>query len=285
MNEINFQAVKEQLIPCIQGLPNLTAVTLDSVILNVELIHTLGSLNNLSSLVYQISYPYQQLASNERYGSFSIGQLQRRHHLIPSRLRSLHVEVSCIDEEFVAQMLLMEIIKASSQSLRLISINLCDGEIGRSFDLSKVFDIEFPNLINFAIYHTNTSWHSIETWWKEYSPSLNDVRILAHHERVHETEVSDADSDFPSQIIYRLKHLPGMQCVKGRAARWRIEQSDSLIELDPSGNLTLREVSLVQGKWEMLYYIGRQHPFLRVVNIWDASLARGIFVLDVSVPP
>ena len=269
LNRISFEAVKEQLPPCVERLSNLTTLTLFNAILNVEVIQALGTLQHLNSLAYQVPYSYSSLWNNPRYGSFDVKLLKERPDLIPSKLRSVHVQYGCVDQDHIASRLLVEMLKASAGNLTTLGVDLSDCYIGQHFDLSNICDIDFPKLERLAIYHVAGPGLGLDRFYDRHSSHLMEVRVLL---QIQDYESHGIDFDgSEAREGHCLKVFPRMSKVHTKFTRWPLTEYEAYLEIDSAGQLTATEVSLLEGNWGMLALIGERHPYIRVFNMWDGN--------------
>jgi hypothetical protein len=261
--------VKEQLSPCVERLSNLTTLTLINVILNVEVIQALGILQHLNSLAYQVPYSCSSLWNNRRYGSFDVNLLKERPDLIPSKLRSIHVQYACVDQDHIASQLLVEMLKASAENLTTLGVDLSDYYIGQHFDLFNICHIDFPMLERLAIYHVAGPGLGLDRFYNRHSSHLREVRVLL---QIQDYESHGIDFDgSEAREGHCLKYFPRMSKVHTNFTTWPITEYEAYLEIDCAGQLTAAEVSLLEGNWGMLALIGERHPHIRVFNMWDGK--------------
>jgi hypothetical protein len=269
LNRINFEAVKEQLSPCIQRLSNLTTLTLVNAILNVEVIRALGTLQHLTSLAYQVPHSYSSLWTNWRYGSFDVEMLKERPDLIPSKLRSVHVQYTCVDQSRIASQLLVEMLKASAGNLTTLGVDFSDYCIGQYLDFSDICDIDFPKLERLAIYHVAGPGSSLERFYHRHSLHLREIKALLQVENYESHGINIYGTEI--RAGRGLKSFPGMSKVHRKFTSWPITEYEAYLEIDSAGQLTATEVSLLKGNWGMVALIGERHPYIRVFNMWDGE--------------
>lgn len=261
--------MKEQLSPCIERLSNLTTLTLVNAILNVEVIQALGTLQHLTSLAYQVPYSYSSLCTNQQYGGFDVDLLKERPDLIPSKLRSVHVQYTCIDQSHIASQLLVEMLKASAGNLITLEVDLSDCYVGQYLDLFNICEIDFPRLQRLGLYHVAGPGSSLDRFYHRHSSRLREVKVLLQVEDYESHGINFDGSEV--RAGHCLKSFPGMSKVHPKFTRWPITEYEAYLEIDSAGQLTATEVSLLKGNWGMLALIGERHPYIRVFNMWDGE--------------
>lgn len=273
-------AVRDQLVPSIVLLPNLTSLTLENIVVNVELVRAIGQLPNLAFLTYDVVYPNSHLALNPLFGTFSTDQFNNDPCLPPSSLQSLSVRFMCEDGEYLAFDILKSILYASRNTLQVINIdfNQCCGWM----PLHKIISEYYPSLRRFCVYHACFAWASFAPFYSAHSKTLQHVSVFFHSDPDVEEPTIDQSPRRESLVL--LRDIPGLSSFttpEHKTAPWRIESFTIKLGIDPSDNITAREMTLMRGRWEMLPYIAMEHPYIQVLNMWDGALFSGNTIVEV----
>ena len=240
-------------------------LTLQNIVVSVELAKALGALPNLTCLTYDVPYPHGLLALNPSFGTFAFDELYRHPRRAPTRLRSIAVQFQANDGECLAFNILYAIIRASRETLEVIEIdfNWCCGWM----PVHKIFGEDYPSLHSLLLYHTNFTWTSLARFHSFHSEQLRHMCLMflgaRRSDRVGRTE------QFFLHEIPGLGHLTAPQYT---GFSWRIDLFAMNLCLDQDRNISAYELALVHGRWEMLPYIVRQHQHLRVLNMWDGQV-------------
>lgn len=276
LNQITFMAVQEQLVPSVLRLPSLTSLTLENIGVNVELVTAMGQLPNLAFLTYDVAYPNSLLSLNPLFGTFSVDHFQNAPGTPPSKLQSLSVRFMCNDAEFIAFGILWCILYSSRNTIQSINIdfNQCCGWM----PVHRILMEDYPSLRRLCLYHTRFAWASFGRFYSVHSENLEHLAIFFRGEPNGDEAIIDQSLRRDRPIV--IQEVPGLgRTTTPRHQVWQIDSFAANLGIDPSSNVSAHEISLVRGRWEMLPYITKAHPYIRVLNMWDGSLFLGNTIL------
>jgi hypothetical protein len=268
LNQITFSAVQQQLVPSIKSLSNLTSLTFQKVVMSVELVVAMGLLPNLTFLIYDIPYPNGLLSLNPAFGTFTVDELAKHPRRAPSKLQSISIQFQSNDAEYFAFAILYIMLRASRRSLRIINIdfNCCCGWM----PVHRILYDDYPNLYRISLYHANFTWSSFTAFYEAHAEQLKHVSILFVGAR-RPDHAEGMDQFF-------LREIPGLErftAPQYKVPTWHIEMFTMNLSIDQDCKVTAHEMSMVRGRWEMLPHIVKEHPHLRVLNMWDGQVILG----------
>jgi hypothetical protein len=265
-NEVTRLATLEQLVPLVRRFSGLTTIILTSVVVNFELLEALGTLPHLSSLTYDASYPYDQLELRAPYGHFKAKYLNKRLHLLPKNLKEISFGLSCADIEEKAVDFLLSILSASRETLSSLTMDL-QPMLG-ALSLRHLCKMYFPCLSTMAIYYADPiDWPELRAFCSEHAAHLRSAEILFF-----------ADGSEPQDYLC-MADIPGLEdsvneAMIGRAAmvmRGNKEDPKSKDKEEPP-HVVLEELALEWCRCSMLKTIGKIHPIIRVLNLWELDI-------------
>jgi hypothetical protein len=241
-------------------------LTLQNIVVSVELVKALGTLPNLTCLTYDVPYPHGLLALNPSFGTFVIDELYRHPRRAPSGLRSLAVQFQANDVDYLAFHIIYAMARASRGTLEVIEIdfNWCCGWM----PVHKIFEEHYPSLRSLSLCHTNFAWTSLSQFHKVHSEQLRDMRVMFLG-----TQRPDRIGRSEQLYLHEIPGLGDLTASQYTGISWRIDLFAMNLCLDEDGNISAYQLALVYGRWEMLPYIVQRHRHLRVLNMWDGQVS------------
>jgi hypothetical protein len=264
----------KNLAPFLSKLTNLTTINFDRLVISYQLLTILGKLENLTSLTYNITFPYELLLVEMPHEFMP----QPKPTELPQKLQSLTVDFLTPDEEEVAFDIFGRIVEASASSLRSLKLDLHD--IRSDLPVGAILQMDLISLTHLYLYNIDIFWSAFTHFHERHSTKLQVAEIVLRvwPTKPDEDSVDDEDDedDWTSHYTDTIDVLPLLEdleveepAIKKFANRGIISHSMRM-EKDPAAQYTASEFAMIGGTWSVLRFIGEKHPFLRVLNVWDA---------------
>ncbi|PVG03545.1 hypothetical protein CPB86DRAFT_723258 [Serendipita vermifera] len=264
-----------QLDPFLSRLINLTTISLNRMIVSFKLLAVLGKLEHLTSLTYAVNFPYELLLDQMPFEF----EPQPKPEELPKKLRSLTVDFLAPDEEEIAFDIFRRVVEASASTLRFLKLDLHD--IRTDLPVGMILQLDLTSLTHIYLYNVDTFWGAFDRFNEQHSSHLKvaEVVLRGWPEKCDEGDNDDEESDdeYPDFLTFRIEELPLLGDLNVKEGETKEITKRGIIsfsmkmEKDPAGQYTASEFAMLGGTWGMLRIIGEKHPYLRSLNIWDAS--------------